>query len=125
MNLYKLLSDMNSMRRRSDDDTQPYMTNIDNMDLGFEYPPYDDPPPRYSPPKPLDLLPSDSPPPYEENPDTHPDVDNLSSTVTQNGCPQVASSALEVSVDQSGGTTPGFQSFSIQVCVPSPSLSFQ
>lgn len=41
------------------------MTNIDQLDVGFEFPPYEDPPPPYSPPKPLHDFPNDDPPPYE------------------------------------------------------------
>ena len=51
--------------RRSDEDVVAYMTSIDQVDIGFEYPPYEDPPPPYSPPKPVDGTETDAPPPYE------------------------------------------------------------
>lgn len=51
--------------RRSVNESLAYMTNIDQLDVGFEFPPYEDPPPPYSPPKPLHDFPNDDPPPYE------------------------------------------------------------
>lgn len=51
--------------RRSVNDGLAYMTNIDQLDIGFEFPPYEDPPPPYSPPKPVDDIPTEAPPPYE------------------------------------------------------------
>ena len=42
-----------------------YMTHIDQLDCGFEFPIFEDPPPPYSPPKPSDDSPTEAPPPYE------------------------------------------------------------
>lgn len=68
MNLYRfkliLFEGLNN-DRRSVNDGLAYMTNIDQLDIGFEFPPYEDPPPPYSPPKPIDDIPMEAPPPYE------------------------------------------------------------
>lgn len=51
--------------RRSINESLAYMSNIDQLDAGFQFFPYEDPPPPYSPPKPLRDFPNDDPPPYE------------------------------------------------------------
>ena len=53
---------MNAERNADD----AYMSHFDQLDLGVDYTPYDDPPPPYTPPKPLDTPMGEAPPPYEE-----------------------------------------------------------
>ena len=53
-----------SLERRDDDEYAVYMTNIDNVDLGYEIPSYEEPPPPYTPHKPSDQS-RDAPPPYQ------------------------------------------------------------
>ncbi|ELU04104.1 hypothetical protein CAPTEDRAFT_187559 [Capitella teleta] len=55
---------MNEERR--EEDAVAYMTTLDQVDIGIEYPAYEEPPPPYYPPKPPDMPPDEPPPPYEE-----------------------------------------------------------
>ena len=47
------------------EDSVAYMSHFDQIDMGIEFPPYEDPPPPYTPVKPPDLPPGEAPPPYE------------------------------------------------------------
>ncbi len=49
-----------------DDDNIAYMPQVDQVDIGIEFPPYEDPPPPYSPPKPAFLPVGEAPPPYDD-----------------------------------------------------------
>ena len=45
-----------------------YMSQFDQVDMGIEFPPYEEPPPPYTPPKPSDIPHGEAPPPYEVTP---------------------------------------------------------
>ena len=51
---------------RAEDDNVAYMAQFDQLDMGLDFTPYDDPPPPYSPPKPPRVPMGEAPPPYEE-----------------------------------------------------------
>ena len=51
---------------RAEDDNVAYMAQFDQLDMGLDFTPYDDPPPPYSSPKPPRVPMGEAPPPYEE-----------------------------------------------------------
>ncbi len=54
------------MHAQRDDDAVAYMSQLDQVDMmGVEYPPFEEPPPPYEPPKPPEYVPDgEAPPPY-------------------------------------------------------------
>lgn len=59
-----------------------YMSHFDQFDMGIEFPPYEDPPPPYTPHKPQDIPLGEAPPPYQANP---PHNNNNGEVGTENG----------------------------------------
>ena len=51
-----------------DEDAVAYMSQFDQVDMGIEFPHYEEPPPPYTPPKPPDIPHREAPPPYEATP---------------------------------------------------------
>lgn len=64
------------------DDVVAHVSGYDEVNIGIDFPPYEDPPPPYSPPK----LPStEAPPPYESLEDVHNNNSITERSRTQNG----------------------------------------